>query len=111
MAILGRKVPVPLHLLLGLSAEATREGDEAVVRLQGQLGDSARVFHGVAADWTDGGVELTVLASLVPWKRRGSPEFDTTVRVRAPAGPVVVRYREPDGSTVPLPTDGAGGPG
>jgi hypothetical protein len=106
VSLLGRKVPVPLSLLLDLQSETAREGDDLVVRLRGETADSARVFDGVRAKWRDGAVEVTVLASLVFWNRGGSTAFDETVRVRAPDGQTTVRYREPDGTTVPLPTGG-----
>lgn len=104
--MLGRKVPVPLSLINDLQTEATREGDDVVVRLRGETADSARVVDGVRAEWRDGAVQVTVLASLGFWKRGGSPAFDETVRVRAPGDEVVLRYREPDSTAVPLAAAG-----
>ena len=95
---------MPLALLHGLEVESGREGDEAVVRLRGSLAESARVFDGLEARFHDGAVEVRVLATFVLWKRRGSPDFDATARVRAGSEAPEIRYRQPDGSTVPLGT-------
>lgn len=102
MRLLGRKLPVPSTLVRDLRAEATRDGDDVVVRLRGETMESGRVVDGVRARWADGRVEVTILASLPFWRRGGGTLVAETVRVHAPGSGSTVVYREPDGKTVPL---------
>lgn len=93
---------MPLSVLHGLAVDVSTAAGEAVVRVRGSLAESARVFAGVEARYRDGAVEVTVLATLVGLKRGGGTEFDETVRVPVEAAGAPVRYRQPDGTTVPL---------
>ncbi len=90
--IVGQKVVVDYRLIKDLQVRFTREDGDVTVDIEGEIMESAKNFKAVHISAHESSIYITVYASLVFWKKNGSPVFSASHRLRLPPGLYSVFY-------------------
>jgi hypothetical protein len=100
--LLGRRMPVDYAILQNLRVAARTEDGRTLLVVSGTMMESARVFDSLGVAVAGRTISLTIFASLVFWRRGGSPDFDVTREVALSPGTYEVRYVGPDRATTSI---------
>jgi hypothetical protein len=95
-------MPVDYALLKDLRVETRTEDGRIHFAVSGTIMESARVFDSLELAVDGRTVVLTVFASLVFWRRHGSPDFAVSREVALSPGAYEVRYAGPNGATATI---------
>lgn len=96
--LLGRGLVVDHSLLSPLNVDVTTTNEKPVLHVSGSIMESAKVYQGLRVTVQHQTILLTVLSSLMFWKRSGSPDFDDTYPLNVPSGTYRLEYIDQSGN-------------
>jgi len=88
----GRKGIVDYPVLTDFSIDLTAVEGTPALTVKGTMMESARVFHSLEVRIEATTILITVFASLISWKKGGSPDFQETKKLDLKPGVYDIYY-------------------